>query len=383
MKSFNISMQSSGGVGTIDIFGIIGAASFWDDTISAKSFRRNVSHLGKLTRLDVHIHSPGGSILEGLAIFNTLDQHPADVHTFNDGLAGSMASLIMLAGDTRHMASNAWNVVHLPTGVAEGTAEEVKRQAKVIKMHEDNIIQMYADSTKLSINEVTDLLKKEDTWLNAKESLEKGFIDQIGEKIELDVAALTDISQFSNAPAMLLEVNSPADPDTKEGSVMEITLEMVRKHPDIVKVIQAEVKIPDVKAEVKTAVEAECARIKDVVALSRPGVEDLVLELAFNGSTTKADAALKILDKLDSLGMEAFKSKKAESNDPEVPDKDDKSGSVDFSGMTLEAKAKKMWEDNISKCRDEFMDQDGLLAFMKADGEGRIKILHHTDEEAA
>lgn len=376
MKSFNILMQADGHVGTIDIFGLIGGSFFSD--VDARSFREELSALGDMTELDVHIHSPGGEVMEGIAIFNTLKRHPAQVRTFVDGLAGSIASILVFAGEERHMASNAWIMVHAPSGGVHGTADEIERAAKVVQQHEDNLAGIYADNTKLDIEEVKDLFSAGDNWLDAEMALEKGFIDVIDDEVELDVAALTDINQFENVPAMLLDnVNSSVvsqKPDNEEGSAMEITLEMIQeKHPGIVKAIEALVVIPDVAAEVKTAVDAERSRIKDVVSLSRKGTEDLVQELAFDGETTKAEAALKILDKMDALGLESFQQHKDDANEPTIPE-DRSLETPDLSTLTPEAQADKMWDENLSDVRSEFIDKEGLVAYLNASRDGRIKM---------
>ena len=68
-------------------------ADFFSEGVSAKDFVREIAAL-KVTQLDVHINSPGGSVFDGQAIYNALRSHPAKVTSYVDGLAASIASVI-------------------------------------------------------------------------------------------------------------------------------------------------------------------------------------------------------------------------------------------------------------------------------------------------
>ena len=88
------------------IYEYIGA-DFWSgDGITAKSFQKELSEI-KAKQIDLHINSPGGDVFDGITIYNLLKQHPANVTTYIDGLAASIASVIALAGDNVYMAENA------------------------------------------------------------------------------------------------------------------------------------------------------------------------------------------------------------------------------------------------------------------------------------
>ena len=80
----------------------------------------------KASQIDLHINSPGGSVFDGLTIYNLLKQHPATVTTYIDGLAASIASVIALAGDRVIMADNALFMIHQPSGAVVGTASDMR-----------------------------------------------------------------------------------------------------------------------------------------------------------------------------------------------------------------------------------------------------------------
>ncbi|MGX4781938.1 ATP-dependent Clp protease proteolytic subunit, partial [Pasteurella multocida] len=59
--------------------------------ISAKAFAKQLKDLGNVKKINLHIHSPGGSVFDGMAIFNLLNNHTAKKIVYIDGLAASMA----------------------------------------------------------------------------------------------------------------------------------------------------------------------------------------------------------------------------------------------------------------------------------------------------
>ena len=86
----------------------------------------------KSKRLNVHISSPGGSVFDGIAIYNALTSHPSDVTVYVDGLAASIASIIALAGKKVVMAENAMFMIHNPWTWTAGNAEELRKQADTL-----------------------------------------------------------------------------------------------------------------------------------------------------------------------------------------------------------------------------------------------------------
>ena len=70
----------------------------WD--VSAADFRRELANLGPVETILLRINSPGGSVMDGFAIFNALAEHPARITARVDGWAASMASIIAMAADT-------------------------------------------------------------------------------------------------------------------------------------------------------------------------------------------------------------------------------------------------------------------------------------------
>ena len=155
------------------------------------------------TDVDVHINSGGGSVSQGIAIYNSLKQHPGQVNVFVDGLAASIASVIALAGDTVTMAEGSLLMVHLPWTQIAGNATDLRKEAEVLDQHKETLIDIYASNSPLGRAEIEAMLSEE-TWLTAEEALEIGLITAIGG--ELKQAASVNIDSFNNAPNQLLEI---------------------------------------------------------------------------------------------------------------------------------------------------------------------------------
>lgn len=131
----------------------------------------------KATNLTVRIHSGGGSVFEGFAIYNALKRFPGTVTCVVDGLAASMASVIAMAGSKVLMASNSMLMIHNPSVGGEGDSAALRQAADILDKLKSQIIESYA-RTGIAPELLSDLMDKE-TWLTADEALEMGFCDEI------------------------------------------------------------------------------------------------------------------------------------------------------------------------------------------------------------
>lgn len=146
--------------------------------VSANDFKNQLEALGEVDRIDLHIHSPGGDVFEGTAIYNILMSHPAKVEVYVDGLAASMASVIAMAGDVVYMPENALMMVHKPWGAQMGEADDFRRYADLLDKVEETLVLSYAIKTGKSEEEIKTLLAAE-TWFTGAEAVEAGFADQL------------------------------------------------------------------------------------------------------------------------------------------------------------------------------------------------------------
>lgn len=164
---------------------------------TAKGLSDDLRELSSDT-LDVHINSPGGDIFDGLAIYQALKAHPANVTVRIDGLAASIASVIAMAGDKVIMAPKSSMMVHDGWTMAVGSAKEMRKTADLLDKQSDIIASVYADRTGQPVEFWREVMS-EDSWYNAEEALEAGLIDEIEGKPKAEEADSFDLSVFAHA----------------------------------------------------------------------------------------------------------------------------------------------------------------------------------------
>jgi ATP-dependent Clp endopeptidase proteolytic subunit ClpP len=162
----------------ITIFDEIG---FWG--VTAGTFQKDLKALGDVEQIDVLVNSPGGSVVDGLAIYNMLSQHPATVNVKVMGIAASAASFIAMAGDSIEMPSNTFMMVHSPMSGVFGNADEMRDTADVLDKIEASILGIYAKRTGKSDEDLKALLKAE-TYMTAAEAVELGFATKVTDALE-------------------------------------------------------------------------------------------------------------------------------------------------------------------------------------------------------
>jgi ATP-dependent Clp protease, protease subunit len=138
--------------------------------IPAKGFLDELKALGPVAELTVRINSPGGSVFDGVAIYNALKRHDATVTVWIDGIAASIASMIAMAGDEVVMPENAMLVLHDPSGLVAGTASDMRAMADALDRMESGMVAAYRDKSGRDDSEIEALMQAE-TWLSAQEAV--------------------------------------------------------------------------------------------------------------------------------------------------------------------------------------------------------------------
>ena len=168
--------------------------------VTAKGFLAELGAMADDAAIDLRLNSPGGSVFDAVAIFNALKRHAGEITVWIDGIAASAASYIAMAGDSVVMPQNAFLMIHDPSGLVMGTAEDMRSTAGALDKVKGSLIQGYAAKSGKPDGEIAALMAAE-TWLDAEEALALGLIDRIAEPVML--AASFDIARFRNAPAEL------------------------------------------------------------------------------------------------------------------------------------------------------------------------------------
>ena len=182
------------------IYGNIGDR--WnEDGVVASELVRDLSALEADT-INLRINSYGGSVPDGLAIYNALRRHKAAVNVFVDGVAISCASYIAMAGDTITMAKNAQMMIHGPWTIAAGNATDLREQADILDRYAKAMASAYADkSGKTYEDALAFLTDGKDHWFLADEAKAEGFADEVGDEVAVaaSLASSFDLSRFKAA----------------------------------------------------------------------------------------------------------------------------------------------------------------------------------------
>lgn len=158
--------------------------------VDAQEFVREIAALDVST-IHVRINSPGGSVFDGMAIYNALRRHPAEVVTHVDGLAASAASVIALAGDRVLMGTGSFLMIHNAWGIAIGDANTMREMADTLEKINESIVGIYGRRTGLKVDELRTMMDEE-TWLDADEAVEQGFADGTEEAKEASARVPTE-----------------------------------------------------------------------------------------------------------------------------------------------------------------------------------------------
>jgi len=162
------------------IFDDIGIDWWTGEGITSKDFARDVNAITAPT-INVHINSGGGDVWEGVAIYNTLVQHPSEIHVIVDGLCASAASVIAMAGDIVTMRKGTQMMVHGPWTVAVGNAEELAQTIVQLDSVSASLAEVYAERTGSTVEEMRAVMRAE-TWFTAEEAVEAGLADEVAGK---------------------------------------------------------------------------------------------------------------------------------------------------------------------------------------------------------
>lgn len=133
--------------------------------------------------INLYINSPGGSVVAGMAIYDTMQYVKCDVSTICMGMAASMGALLLSGGTKgkRFALPNAEIMIHQPSGGAQGQATDIKIVAEHILRTKNKLNQILVQNTGQPL-EVIERDTERDYYMSAQEALEYGIIDKVIEK---------------------------------------------------------------------------------------------------------------------------------------------------------------------------------------------------------
>lgn len=208
--------------------------SYWG-LIDASMVIDALAKIGESKDVTIRLNSPGGSVDEGIAIYNAIKRHKGAVTTVVDSLAASMASYILQAGSRRIVVDNSMVMVHNPWTIAWGDAAELRKSADVLDKYAQRMIPDYAQRSGKTDEEILAIMGEE-TWYAGSEAVEAGFADEVMQGRDIDPRLGTMARTFRNVPKAFFERREVAKRD----------IDVTNRFPARKAVQQAAAKLPNI-----------------------------------------------------------------------------------------------------------------------------------------
>lgn len=182
---------------------------YYPEDKAPKDVQDFLDQLDGVTKINVHINSGGGSVFGGIAIYNILKRHNAEITVYVEGIAASIASVIAMAGDRIIIPANAQMMIHKPSSITWGNADDMRKEANILDGCQKVILNTYMQHTKEGVTpEQINALIDAETWKNGEEWQE--FFDvEVTEKSNAAACASDYFDRYSNLPEKLKEGRTP------------------------------------------------------------------------------------------------------------------------------------------------------------------------------
>lgn len=148
---------------------------YWGTT--AEDFAKALADVQAKT-ITLRVNSPGGSVFDGVAIYNSLVAHPATVNVKVDGVAASIASVIVMSGDTVEMGRGTRMMIHNPSAGVIGQAADLRAFADLLDEIAKDIAGFYAHRAGGTVDQWLATMDGE-KWYSAQEAVDAGLADSI------------------------------------------------------------------------------------------------------------------------------------------------------------------------------------------------------------
>ena len=233
-KWYNI-QNKAGKTADVYIFDEIGSYG-----VTAKQFISDIKDLKDLP-INLRINSLGGDVFDGMAMYNVIKRREAKTTVYIEGIAASIATIIALGADEVVMAENSLFMIHNAWGGAMGEAKDMRKTAATLDKISSELTDIYRKKTGLSYDALAEMMDEE-TWLNAQEAYELGFVDTISDSIK--VAAKYDVSKFKNITQEEIQNKLSININNKK-MTNELKEWFNNKVDEIVNAVKGDVKVSD------------------------------------------------------------------------------------------------------------------------------------------
>ncbi len=145
--------------------------------VTRSDFQRAMNEI-RTPEIELHVASEGGSVWDGIAIYNSLKNHPAYVRASIDSIAASAASFIVMAADEIEIEKSARMMIHDASGLCIGNAKEMRKLADELDEITDTIAEIYSDRAGGDKKAWRKLMDQE-RFFDAQQAVEAGLADRI------------------------------------------------------------------------------------------------------------------------------------------------------------------------------------------------------------
>lgn len=196
-------------VGEIFMYGEICQEKWCDEDTTPTVIKDQIHSLKGTKSVNLYVNSGGGGVFAGMAILNMLSRLPQKITSYIDGTAASIAGVIVAGvSDDIHIYDGSSFMLHNPSGIAMGDAEEMRQTADLLEKVKASIVEIFRKATGLSAKKIGKLMDAE-TWMFGKAAVDMGFADVLDSKQVVtnmvgNSAIINginiDISKFKNFP---------------------------------------------------------------------------------------------------------------------------------------------------------------------------------------
>lgn len=209
--------------GELYLYGEIASDAIWGDEVTAAQFQKDLSALGDITALDLHINSPGGNCFAGMAIYSILARNTAKKTVYIDGIAASMACIVAMVGDKIIIPKNATMMFHQSMAAPTGNKVKLRMIADALERVDSQQVDILAKKSGNKPEEIASMMEA-DHFMTGAEAVEQGFADELEEPRRLVACAGLEkfIAQHPNAPNLDIEPEEPQATANQGGFLLPV-----------------------------------------------------------------------------------------------------------------------------------------------------------------
>lgn len=207
---------------------------YYPEDKAPKDVQDFLDQLDGVSKINVHINSGGGSVFGGIAIYNILKRYNAQITVYVEGIAASIASVIAMAGDKIIIPKNAQMMIHKPSSVTWGNADDMRKEADILDGCQKVILNTYMQHAKEGVtSEQINALIDAETWKNGEEWQE--FFDiEVSEKSNAAACASDYFDRYHHLPKKLKgkQNQQAVDIDNIAGQIAERLKEKLKENKE-------------------------------------------------------------------------------------------------------------------------------------------------------